>query len=527
MRDTPVKKTPFVVGFFISGMAALIYEELWTKELALIFGSTGYALSTVLASFMSGLAIGSLTGGKIAKRRDPAATFGHIQIALCLTGVILSVCIDNLSPVFALLYYSLKGMPTVFLLTQFVTIFILLLIPTIMMGMTFPLAMAGYVTSIENVSLDSGRLYAYNTIGSVVGALLAGFVTIPLLGLNNTLYIASFCNFLAAVAVQRGKRGKFVAITVLLISTATHASLPPRDYYFNLYNASRTPSYEGFRKGSEFFKVAWRKDDPEGTVVVTQGIMATNHYGLTIRGKPEGASPDPVGNPSPELMSYLLLAYRPDAKTYLKIGLGTGETVMAASREKGLEKIDVVEINKAVIEASRRYFFPGIFQDRRVRFIAADARKYLSLNDVRYDLISSQATDPTDESSGFLFTREYFAIVKSRLGENGIFGMFLPTYLLKERGSDIVVKTFVSSFPYCYSWRIMDVPFLIASMRPLDTPPGEVMRRIESYSPGRTADLEFISDSAKLKDFAAKSPLPVNTDNRPLVEYIAARNLID
>lgn len=117
--------------------------------------------------------------------------------------------------------------------------------------------------------------------------------------------------------------------------------------------------------------------------------------------------------------------------------------------------------------------------------------------------------------------------MKSRLGENGIFGMFLPTYLLKEKGSDIVVKTFVSSFPYCYSWRIMDVPFLIASMRPLDTPPAEVMRRIESYSPGRTADLEFISDSAKLKDFAAKSPLPVNTDNWPLVEYIAARNLID
>lgn len=117
--------------------------------------------------------------------------------------------------------------------------------------------------------------------------------------------------------------------------------------------------------------------------------------------------------------------------------------------------------------------------------------------------------------------------MKSRLGENGIFGMFLPTYLLKEKGSDIVVKTFVSSFPYCYSWRIMDVPFLIASMQPLDTPPAEVMRRIESYSPGRTADLEFISDSAKLKDFAAKSPLPVNTDNWPLVEYIAARNLID
>ena len=522
-----MNKTPLVVGFFISGMAALIYEQIWTKELSLIFGSTGYALSTVLASFMSGLAIGSLFGGRIAKRRDPVTTFGHVQIALCLTGVVMSICIDRLSPVFALLYYSFKGMPTLFLLTQFVVIFVLLLVPTILMGMTFPLAMAGYITSIENVSEDSGRLYAYNTIGSVIGALLAGFITIPLLGLNNTIYIASLCNFLAAIAVQRGKREKIIALTVLLLAATAHAALPPHDYYFNLYNASRTPSYEGFRKGSEFFRVVWRKDDPEGTVVITQGKMATNNYGLTIRGKPEGATPDPVGNPSPELMSYLLLAYKPEAKSYLKIGLGTGETVMAASREKGLEKIDVVEINRAVIEASRRYFSPGIFQDRRVSFITADARKYLSLNDVSYDLISSQATDPTDESSGFLFTREYFAIVKNRLGNSGIFGMFLPTYLLREKGSDIVVKTFVASFPYCYSWRILDVPFLIASLHPLNTPPEEIMRRIEAYSPGRTADLEFISDAVKLKDFAAKSPLPVNTDNWPLVEYIAARNLIN
>ena len=521
-----MKKNPLVFSFFMSGIAALIYEEIWSKELALVFGSTGYALSTVLASFMAGLAIGSLAGGKISKRRDPSITFGQIQVAICLAGITMSSIFDRLSPVFALLYYNLKEMPAVFLLSQFATVSILLLIPTILMGMTFPLAMAGYVTSIENISEDSGRLYAYNTIGSVIGAVLAGFVTIPLLGLNNTIYIASFCNFLAAVVVLRGRRVRSIAVASLLLAIGLHLALPSQDYYFNIYNANRTPSYEIFRTASSFFKVVWRKDDPEGTVVITKGV-ANNSYGLSIKGKPEGGTSDPIANPSPELMSYLLLAYKPEAKKYLKIGLGTGETVMAASREKGLEKIDVVEINRAVIEASRRYFFPSLFQDSRIRFIAADARKYLFLNDVSYDIISSQATDPTDESSGFLFTREYFTIVKSRLGEDGLFGMFLPTYLLGKKGSDIVAKTFISVFPYCYSWRILEVPFLIASMRPLETDPEVVRQRVEKYSPGRSATLKFISDAARMKEFARNSPVQLNTDNWPVVEYIAARNLLN
>lgn len=513
-------------GFFLSGIAALIYEELWAKELALVFGSTGYALSTVLATYMAGLALGALAGGKIGRHRDKTFLFGITQIALCVSSIILNICIDDLSPLFALLYYYFKGMPVLFLTLQFFTVFILLLIPTFLMGMTFPLAIGSCVTSIDNISEDTGKLYAINTVGCVLGAVLSGFVTIPLMGLNNTVYIASFCNFLAAIIVLRGKRVRSIVVALFFLASATHAVLPPHDYYFNLYNANRTPSYEIFRKASSFFKVVWRKDDPEGTVVITKG-MATNEYGLSIKGKPEGGMLDSAGNPTPELMSYLLLAYRPEAKTFLKIGLGTGETVMAASREKGLEKIDVVEINRAVMEASRRYFFPGLFKDNRISFIAADARKYLFLNKVSYDIISSQATDPTDESSGFLFTSEYFKIVKSRLGENGIFGMFLPTYLLADKGSDIVVKTFASVFPYCYSWHILDSPFLIASMKPLETDPEVVKQRIEHYSPGRSGDLEFITDAAKLKAFARDSPVPLNTDNWPVVEYIAARNLLN
>lgn len=520
-----MKNSSILFGFFLSGVAALIYEAVWTKELALVFGSTSYALSTVLGAFMSGLAIGSFIGGKVSKKRDAQLAFGLVQVGLCITAVLLNVIIDDLSYLFAAIYYPLKGMPTIFLAIQFIAILCILLIPTILMGMTLPLAVATYTHSIENVAEDIGKLYGINTLGCVLGAVMSGFVIIPLLGLNNTVYVASCCNFLSAVIVLWHRRRQGVALSCFITATLVHFLLPPHPYYFNLYNANRTPSYNAFKIGSKFFGIVWRKDDKEGTVVVTKGLQ-NDTYALAIRGKPEGTSAD-KNYPIPALMANLLMAYQPEAKTFLKIGLGTGETVMAASAHKTLERIEVVEINGAVIEASKRYFFPQIHNDRRITFVTADARKYLLLNNKTYDIISSQATDPTDESSGFLFTREYFAIVRSRMGTGGIYGMFLPTYVLGERGSDIIVKTFASTFPYCYSWRIDDIPFLIASMQPLATPSEQILKRIEEFAPGRAASLRFAAGPESLKEFARSEPVPLNTDDKPVVEFIAAKNLMN
>lgn len=522
-----MKKATILTSFFISGIASLIYEGLWAKELSLVFGSTNHAMSTVLATFLSGLAIGSILGGIFAKKYDNIKLFGFIQLGIGLSAIAVHALIENFSPVFAFLYFSTKGMPFLFLTLQFVTLFFLMLIPTIFMGMTFPVAISLYdVTQHESISEEVGKLYAVNTIGCVFGAVIAGFLTIPLLGFNTTQYIGSLCNFISAALVLNGLRSRGIMAACLLAASAVHFTIPPTDYFFNIYYASRTPSYEVFKQASRFFTVVWKKEDPEGTVVITKG-NSNNVYGLTIRGKPEGNTPDTVQNPSPELMAYLLLAYRPEARDFMKIGLGTGETVMAAGKEPRLEKIDVIEINRAVIDAAHQFFFPELSKDPRIHFIVSDARKHLYLNDKKYDIISSQATDPTDSSSGFLFTKEYFEIVKSRLTRDGVFGMFLPIYLLKEKGSDIVVKTFASVFPYCYSWRIMGAPFLIASMKPLETSEQAVKERIELYSPGRTASLEFISGHEKLKEFARTSKAAINTDNRPIVEYIASRALLD
>lgn len=525
-KGASLKSGPILIGFFLSGIAALIYEAVWTKELALVFGSTSYALSTVLSSFMMGLAIGSFIGGRVSKKRDAKLIFGVVQVGLCVTAILLNVIIDDLSSLFALIYYPFKGMPGFFLSIQFVAILCILLIPTILMGMTLPLAVASYTTSLDNVAEDIGKLYGINTLGCVLGAVMSGFAFIPLLGLNNTVYVASCCNFLAAVIVLQRRRHHAVAVSCFILATLLHFFLPPQHYYFNLYNANRTPSYDAFKMGSKFFGVVWRKDDKEGTVVVTKGLQ-DDRYALSIRGKPEGTSADQKNYPLPVLMAQLLLAYRPDAKTFLKIGLGTGETVMAASATKTLERIEVVEINSAVIEASKRFFYPQIHNDRRIKFITSDARKYLLLNSSTYDIISSQATDPTDESSGFLFTREYFSIVRSRLGTDGIYGMFLPTYVLGERGADIIVKTFATVFPYCYSWRILDIPFLIASVKPLSTSPEAILKRIEEFAPGQAASLRFASGPETLQEFARSEPVPLNTDDRPVVEFIAAKNLMN
>jgi len=520
-----MKRSVLLICYLISGVAALSYEILWQKELSLVFGSTSYSMSTVVSSFMAGLAIGSVMGGTWLKKCNNVRLFGFLQVGIGVSGVLLNVVIQKLSPVFALLYYSTKGMPSLFLALQFAVLFLILLIPTIMMGMTLPAAISIYVTQEKTVSEEVGVLYAFNTIGCVIGSMAAGFLTIPLFGLKQTIYIAANCNFLAAALTLKGIKLKSIVAIGFVLASIINFAIPATDYFFNIYHAGRIPSYEIFKIAREQFDVVWRKDNSEGTVVITKG-RNVDRYTLTISGKPEGGTPNPKSNPNPELMAYLPLAYRPNAQNFLKIGLGSGETLMTAGKTKSLASLDVIEINQSVIDAAQRFFYPDLYKDPRINFIVSDARQYLTLNNKKYDIISSQATDPTDASSGFLFTREYFEIIKSRLTDNGIYGMFLPIYLLDEKGSDIVVKTFASVFPYCYSWRVWGNPFLIASMKPLEESPEFVMSKIEQYGKGKSAPLEYISGHEKLKAFVRNSKAEINTDDRPVVEYIAAKGLL-
>lgn len=198
-----INKRLLLWAFAISGMTALIYEIVWSRPLQLIFGSTIYAVSTILTAFFAGFALGSYIFRNIAdNHKNPLVLFGLIQLAIGLYGLAIWGLFKALTPI----YLALPGPG--FQLAQFALLFLVLIIPTTLFGATWPVMNKAYIEE-GRVGRDSGRLYSSNSFGSFLGPVSAGFVLIPWLGIRNTsILVASMNIILGTVIFMYSKKGE-------------------------------------------------------------------------------------------------------------------------------------------------------------------------------------------------------------------------------------------------------------------------------------------------------------------------------
>jgi spermidine synthase len=186
--------------FFGSGVSALIYQVLWLRLLGLVFGVTVYAASTVWASFMAGLAIGSLAAGRFADRvRHPMKWFGAAEILIGLTALATPVALAWLPKVYARVYaVAPNSLPLVTLARLAMTISVLI-VPTTLMGATLPLVITSSAFRTQAPGERIGLLYSANTAGAIVGTLAAGLYLIPGPGIHRTFLLAAGLNLLVGV----------------------------------------------------------------------------------------------------------------------------------------------------------------------------------------------------------------------------------------------------------------------------------------------------------------------------------------
>lgn len=190
------RRSLLLLFFFFSGAAALAYEVVWIRLLSLTLSITVYALTTVLCAFMTGLAIGSAISARLADRVErPMLGFGAIEIGIALCGVTAPfVLTDLLPPLYVWLHDAFAGQGFAFGGGRFLLAFFAMLLPTTLMGLTLPLLSRAVIDRQGDVGLGAGSLYAANTLGAVVGCVLAGFVLIPELGLRGTSNAAAVAN---------------------------------------------------------------------------------------------------------------------------------------------------------------------------------------------------------------------------------------------------------------------------------------------------------------------------------------------
>lgn len=185
------------VLFFFSGACALVYQVMWLRLLALVFGVTVYAASTVLAGFMAGLAVGSYAAGRLAGRlARPLAAFGIAEILVGLTALASPIVLDWLTRLWVAVHPSLPDSLAAITVIRFVCAFAVLILPTSLMGATLPLIVRSAVAQERRIGARIGVLYAINTAGAIIGALVAGFYLIAEVGVSRSFLLAAGTNVL-------------------------------------------------------------------------------------------------------------------------------------------------------------------------------------------------------------------------------------------------------------------------------------------------------------------------------------------
>lgn len=206
-----MKSRAAVVGIFIlSGAAGLIYEIVWSRQLVLVFGNTTQAVSAILTGFFGGMAIGAAVGGRIADRvRSPLRMYGVLELLLVLVVLVTPLTFGLIHEAYRGIYPALEGTPML-PLARMVLAVLALAPATIMMGATFP-ALVRHFTRTAALSQAFGRLYSANTMGAVIGTLLAGLALIEIFGLGGALAVGAGCSAVAglvALWLARGDPGE-------------------------------------------------------------------------------------------------------------------------------------------------------------------------------------------------------------------------------------------------------------------------------------------------------------------------------
>jgi spermidine synthase len=449
------------VTLAISGAAALINEVVWTRALSLVLGSSVYAFSAMLTTFLCGLAAGAACGAWLMRRTAPrCAILGALQLGTAVASLATLALIGRLPFALIAAVGSLRGLgPDVIPVAQFALSFLVMFVPTFGFGVVFPVALSLVIRDPHAIGASVGRLYAANTAGAIAGAVVAGFILVPLVGVSGSLVVAASACAMLGLWLLFGDRsiGRRVAwgvaagagVVAAMLGTAIppwSATLMSSGVYWNLprYLAvADREGVEGLKARLHQGETIFEREGLTATVVVTRSDADGRL--LTINGRTE--SGDPFMR-TQVAIGHWPMWFAASADRVLIIGLGSGATAGSVLRHP-VGRLDVVELERAVIEASRR-FEPENgrpLTDARVTVWPEDGRNFLLLSPDRYDVIISQPSLPWVAGAATLFTEEFFAVAASRLAPGGVFGQWVAVDAMGREDLRAVLAAFARSFP--------------------------------------------------------------------------------
>jgi spermidine synthase len=540
---------PLVLPLYAaSGFIAMVYEIVWTRVMAPIAGSSVYSFTLILAAILAGIGAGSLvlsTG--LGRRIHPGRGFVVGQILLGVTSFASLWGLKSFPNMMLSVAARHASDPQAFLLWEFLAFGAIVLPPALLLGALFPFASRLLQSLQEQGGAEVGRVYAWNTAGSLLGSLAAGFFLVETLGSRTTLGIASLASLYLGVAgliLAPGRIFRPVAgAAAILLALVIPFFNPAWDLYMmttgvsqllrNIRKLGDSASVDQIIATAQApdVHVLFHKEGKTSTVTVVREWM---DRWLRVDGKTD-ASTSAADMLTQSLLGHIPFFFAPDPKAVAVIGFGSGVTAHAALTHP-VKVVDIIEIEQQVLEAAP--FFADVngkpLEDPRHRLIVDDARTALTYRPQRYDIIISEPSNPWMAGVNNLFTTEFYTLVKRRLNAHGIFCQWIQSYEMSDETLKVLLDTLTDSFPHVHlfgSYMGSDLIF-IASMEPIALAPGAekvfpdapaVAADLLKVGVGNVADLGLLYTSAVSRP--AEGGLRNNDDNS-LIQYRAPLELL-
>lgn len=516
----------------LSGAVAFTWEILWTRLLTYVLGGSAYAFGTMLATFLAGIALGSLAAARLATSRDRARRgLAWSQGGVAVLSIAAFLIVDRLPALARELSVgaaSLVGAATLSALT--------LLPGALAMGATFPFAVRLLSREAGEAGAAAARVYSWNTLGAIVGALGAGFVLLPRLEFTRTAVAAAAVSLLLAAAISlRRPRVPLVAGLAVVLFSWLVVRPPATPWTLLRHSVLQNETAAGGASETRASDVAYFGVGRGATVTL---LEQDGEWRLASNGLPESVIQPRGARPGryqiARWLSLLPLAVRPETETMLVIGLGGGNTVEYVPA--GVRSISVVELEAEIVAANRylsgrRAVDPQA--DPRVELHVSDARSALHLSERRFDAIVSQPSHPWTSGASHLFTREFFSLARERLRPGGVLVQWIGLAFVDEALIRVLVATLTEVFANVEVYQpTVGALLFVASEEALNL---EAASRTVAAAPAewRVVGVRAGEDllATRLLDDTGSRALavgaPINRDRRNLLQVRSPRALAD
>ena len=515
---------------FTAGFCSLALEVLWTRILVFVLETSAYAFSCMLTCFILGLGFGSLFASKllIPRLKRPLLALGMIECALAVSVVASIPVLSLLWHIDLLIITQLSASSTSFVLNMiahFVDTLIVIFPSTFLMGMVFPLAIEVCSPAQHTVGQRVGQVYAWNTLGCVLGSFMAGFVFIPQFGIRHSfLGVICILVVLSIVILVQSKSPKW--ITGILSTTGIGLAviclvLVPKDVFVRTMNTYHNPS-----------DIIYMHDGVTGTVTVhdlPDGDRLIAVDGVDVAGM------DLMLRTTQKLQAYAPLLVHDNPQDVVQIGYGSGETC-GIGLDFGVKNYTIVDVCPGIFTAGK--YFESInrrsFDNPKLRKVIMDGKNFIKLTNEKFDIIMNDSTYPGTTGSSALYTYDHFLACREHLKPGGVLSCWVPLDLRPE-DLRIIVRSFQAAMPHSSLWMVNNCLNKHAVFLGTLEPMAMDFKRIASLvsRDDLAPDLQAISiyTAYDFLDCMSVNPEgmkhlggdgPLHTDNHPHLEFGAA-----